>query len=378
MTASAVVEKQLNDLAQRRDNRRVRAPPFHVMADARVPKCADCNKPSPSFVNLSLGSFVCIECSGHLREFGFRLKGIGLSTFTPAEVGALESLGGNKRCNEVWLCKHPEPDKASPGYEKVEALRRFLVKKYKEKAWYDASAPIKTPPSTTGTIAADSSPGTPLGTPQSSMRKRAESGRGALLASGEPTHRSLLNQTRQMRTASKDPAEGDDDNNNDEEEDSSDDGGDDDEGLDEATKAQRRRQRIRDQIMAFYNVHNPQKADTVDVFVEWVSYHGMAAFNKKLREKYGTDIAISTKNLRTKKMSKERATAKKAERAARPGPSGSIIAQAQRLAQMELADSARSRAGSTNPFDDDNGAATAAAAANASGGPNPFDELRFL
>lgn len=46
-------------------------------------------------------------------------------------------------------------------------------------------------------------------------------------------------------------------------------------------------------ITKFYQLHNPQKLSSIPEYVDWIEYHGLASFNKKLRERYGVDIEIN-------------------------------------------------------------------------------------
>lgn len=360
----------------------------------RNKKCADCLKPSPSFVNLSLGSFVCLECSGLLREFDFRIKGLSLSTFTPQEVQMLDLKGGNKRVNQIWLGKHPDGEKATPGWENLEVLRRFLLKKYREKAWYDESVAALPTEAVRSRSDSDStlSPAPPA-------RKRVGSKdgviRGALL--GQDSHRSFLAATHARAAAQN--LSSPDGNTDDESDDSLDSY---DEIVDPIEREKKQREAIRTRIAEFYKVHNPEKLDSLDLFVEWVMYHGMSAFNKKLREKYGTDIPNDRKKDLKTKRDKMKAKEERKHREARP-LKPELLSQASQLAALEEAAQAlalqdlasRSRSNSTNPFDDflmtsttpppsfpskpmmtSTPQSTFVTAATRSS--NPFDELMFL
>ena len=65
-------------------------------------KCADCSTKLPQCVNLTVGTFVCMACSGILRELNMRVKGIGASTFTQEEVDKLKETS-NDQVNAVYL-----------------------------------------------------------------------------------------------------------------------------------------------------------------------------------------------------------------------------------------------------------------------------------
>jgi hypothetical protein len=360
-------------------------------------KCADCLSPSPSFANLSLGTFVCLDCSGLLREFGFRTKGIGLSSFTPQEVQMLDLSGGNKRLNDVYLGKHPDGERATPGWGNPEEMKRFLAKKYRDKQWYDALAAAKPAEPVRGR--ADSSSSSPgLESPSQTGRKRLGSkdglGRGANgLMSGGESHRSFLAATHARAAAQRQETQRSNSSGDEEEAaktDEDDDGLDSSEGegstLDPAERERRQREKLRKKLADFYRVHNPEKLDSIELFIEWVLYHGLGAFNKKLREKYGTDIPADRKN--DLKARRDRQKAKELrERLEKRPLKPEILQQAAQLQALEEAAQAmalqdlasRKRASSTNPFDDFDSSASSPAPAEAPAvGRNPFEELMFL
>ena len=172
--------------------------------------------------------------------------------------------------------------------------------------------------------------------------------------------------------------------------------------MDPIEREKKQREAIRTRIAEFYKVHNPEKLDSLDLFVEWVMYHGMSAFNKKLREKYGTDIPNDRKKDLKTKRDKMKAKEERKHREARP-LKPELLSQASQLAALEEAAQAlalqdlasRSRSNSTNPFDDflmtsttpppsfpskpmmtSTPQSTFVTAATRSS--NPFDELMFL
>lgn len=58
-SSNATPEETLLEFSKRKDNK----------------KCFDCNKLGTQYVNMTIGTFVCFECSGLLREFSYRVKG---------------------------------------------------------------------------------------------------------------------------------------------------------------------------------------------------------------------------------------------------------------------------------------------------------------
>ena len=53
-------------------------------------KCFDCEQRGPTYINVTIGSFVCTKCSGMLRGINppHRIKSISMSSFSADEVGS--------------------------------------------------------------------------------------------------------------------------------------------------------------------------------------------------------------------------------------------------------------------------------------------------
>uniref|UniRef100_A0A8D1VLF8 Arf-GAP domain-containing protein n=1 Tax=Sus scrofa TaxID=9823 RepID=A0A8D1VLF8_PIG len=58
-------------------------------------KCFDCDQRGPTYVNMTVGSFVCTSCSGSLRGLNppHRVKSISMTTFTQQEIEFLQKHG---------------------------------------------------------------------------------------------------------------------------------------------------------------------------------------------------------------------------------------------------------------------------------------------
>ncbi|KAI5704577.1 hypothetical protein M8J75_006806 [Diaphorina citri] len=95
--------------------------------------CFDCNQRGPTYVNVTIGSFVCTKCSGILRGLTppHRVKSISMTTFTPEEVEMLKSRG-NDYCRRVWLglCDN------SIQYKDEQQIKDFMIDKYEKKRYY--------------------------------------------------------------------------------------------------------------------------------------------------------------------------------------------------------------------------------------------------
>ena len=98
--------------------------------------CFDCNRRNPSYVNTTIGSFVCILCSGNLRGLTppHRVKSISLASFGMDEIHLLRSRG-NQYCRQVWLAYFTLTD-SSFDYKDDQKFLDHLVAKYEQKLWY--------------------------------------------------------------------------------------------------------------------------------------------------------------------------------------------------------------------------------------------------
>ena len=101
-------------------------------------KCADCGSRGTQCVNLSVNSFVCMACSGVLREISHKIKGIQHSSFTREEATALQQTN-NALVNQIYLAKYnpnTSPIKAPTDNTNLQQLKLWVKRKYVEKAWY--------------------------------------------------------------------------------------------------------------------------------------------------------------------------------------------------------------------------------------------------
>ncbi|XP_044267295.1 arf-GAP domain and FG repeat-containing protein 1 isoform X2 [Tribolium madens] len=98
--------------------------------------CFDCNQRGPTYVNMTIGSFVCTKCSGMLRGLTppHRVKSISMATFTSEEIEMLKNRG-NDYCKSVWLGLY---DGNLPGAEcrDEQTVKDFMVDKYERKRYY--------------------------------------------------------------------------------------------------------------------------------------------------------------------------------------------------------------------------------------------------
>ncbi|MGH0186464.1 UNVERIFIED_CONTAM: hypothetical protein FKN15_021539 [Acipenser sinensis] len=62
-------------------------------------QCCECEQPGVTYVDITVGNFVCTSCSGILRGLNppHRVKSISMTTFSQQEVEFLQSHGNEER-----------------------------------------------------------------------------------------------------------------------------------------------------------------------------------------------------------------------------------------------------------------------------------------
>ncbi|XP_057670834.1 arf-GAP domain and FG repeat-containing protein 1 isoform X1 [Diorhabda carinulata] len=97
--------------------------------------CFDCNQRGPTYVNVTIGSFVCTKCSGMLRGITppHRVKSISMATFTNEEIDILKSRG-NDYCRQVWLGLYEGTPPNNNADETT--VKDFMVEKYEKRRYY--------------------------------------------------------------------------------------------------------------------------------------------------------------------------------------------------------------------------------------------------
>ncbi|XP_063358244.1 arf-GAP domain and FG repeat-containing protein 1 [Cydia amplana] len=96
--------------------------------------CLDCNQRGPTYVNVTIGSFVCSKCSGMLRGLTppHRVKSISMATFTPEEIEFIK-VRGNDYCRRVWLGLY---EGESVNFTDEQSVKDFMSDKYEKKRYY--------------------------------------------------------------------------------------------------------------------------------------------------------------------------------------------------------------------------------------------------
>ncbi|XP_078695055.1 uncharacterized protein LOC144923997 isoform X1 [Branchiostoma floridae x Branchiostoma belcheri] len=115
-------------------------------------KCFDCDQKGPTYVNTTIGSFVCTSCSGILRGINppHRVKSISMTTFTQQEIEFLQKHG-NEYCRKVWLGLYDSRSQGMPESRDEQRVKDFMINKYEKRRWYvsPSEIPPPTPPSST-------------------------------------------------------------------------------------------------------------------------------------------------------------------------------------------------------------------------------------
>ena len=73
-------------------------------------ECADCRSRRPTWASVSLGVFLCLECSGAHRGLGVHLsqvRSVDMDTWLPEHVAFVATVG-NRVANGWWLARHPD------------------------------------------------------------------------------------------------------------------------------------------------------------------------------------------------------------------------------------------------------------------------------
>ncbi|XP_034667211.1 arf-GAP domain and FG repeat-containing protein 1 isoform X4 [Drosophila subobscura] len=113
-----------------------------VTSGAGNRQCFDCGQKGPTYVNMTIGSFVCTRCSGVLRGLTppHRVKSISMATFTQEEIDFLRSHG-NELCAKTWLGLW-DPKRAA--HQQQQDQRELITDKYERKRYYlEPASPLK-------------------------------------------------------------------------------------------------------------------------------------------------------------------------------------------------------------------------------------------
>ncbi|XP_042330001.1 arf-GAP domain and FG repeat-containing protein 2 isoform X2 [Sceloporus undulatus] len=110
--------------------------------------CFECGQRGVTYVDITIGSFVCTACSGALRGLNppHRVKSISMTTFTESEVQFLQTRG-NEACRKIWLGTFDSRTSLLPDSQDPQKVKEFLQEKYEKKRWYVSPEQAKSLPS---------------------------------------------------------------------------------------------------------------------------------------------------------------------------------------------------------------------------------------
>nr|XP_060635785.1 arf-GAP domain and FG repeat-containing protein 2 [Anolis sagrei ordinatus] len=99
--------------------------------------CFECGQRGVTYVDITIGSFVCTTCSGALRGLNppHRVKSISMTTFTESEIQFLQTRG-NEACRKIWLGTFDPRTSLLPDSQDPQKVKEFLQEKYEKKRWY--------------------------------------------------------------------------------------------------------------------------------------------------------------------------------------------------------------------------------------------------
>ncbi|XP_077256692.1 arf GTPase activating protein drongo isoform X1 [Temnothorax americanus] len=100
-------------------------------------ECFDCNQRGPTYVNMTIGSFVCTSCSGMLRGLTppHRVKSISMATFTQDEIDFVKEHG-NEYCRRIWLGLMNSNSPQNLDTKDEQKMKNLMSAKYEIKRYY--------------------------------------------------------------------------------------------------------------------------------------------------------------------------------------------------------------------------------------------------
>ncbi|GAB1290343.1 Arf-GAP domain and FG repeat-containing protein 2 [Apodemus speciosus] len=128
--------------------------------------CFECAQRGVTYVDITVGSFVCTTCSGLLRGLNppHRVKSISMTTFTEPEVLFLQSRG-NEVCRKIWLGLFDARTSLMPDSRDPQKVKEFLQEKYEKKRWYVPPEQVKGSSYSKGSASATAQGSVPEGKP---------------------------------------------------------------------------------------------------------------------------------------------------------------------------------------------------------------------
>ncbi|XP_066586999.1 arf-GAP domain and FG repeat-containing protein 1 isoform X2 [Prorops nasuta] len=100
-------------------------------------ECFDCHQRGPTYVNMTIGSFVCTSCSGMLRGLTppHRVKSISMAVFSQDEIEFIKERG-NEYCRRIWLGLMNSSDEKKLDTKDEQRMKDLMSAKYESKQYY--------------------------------------------------------------------------------------------------------------------------------------------------------------------------------------------------------------------------------------------------
>ncbi|KOX71657.1 Arf-GAP domain and FG repeat-containing protein 1 [Melipona quadrifasciata] len=108
-----------------------------LVSQAGNKECFDCRQRGPTYVNMTIGSFVCTSCSGMLRGLTppHRVKSISMATFTQEEIDFIKERG-NEYCRRIWLGLMNQNSPQTLDTKDEQKMKDLMSAKYELKRYY--------------------------------------------------------------------------------------------------------------------------------------------------------------------------------------------------------------------------------------------------
>ncbi|GAB6019655.1 ArfGAP with FG repeats 1, variant 3 [Chamberlinius hualienensis] len=116
-------------------------------------QCFDCHQRGPTYLNMTIGSFVCTSCSGILRGLNppHRVKSISMASFTPEEIEFIRNRG-NEYCRREWMGTYDGQPPIESETKDEQRIKDFMMTKYERKRWYTDPSTFRHQPMPTALI----------------------------------------------------------------------------------------------------------------------------------------------------------------------------------------------------------------------------------
>ncbi|KAL7045190.1 hypothetical protein ACKWTF_002166 [Chironomus riparius] len=126
-------------LKPKQDNDKMLKTLREIVSSGSNRQCFDCGQRGVTYVNMTIGSFVCTSCSGVLRGLTppHRVKSISMATFTSDELDFIKTHG-NDESAKTWLGLWDSKRTLKQEH------RDFMIDKYERKRYYlEPASPLK-------------------------------------------------------------------------------------------------------------------------------------------------------------------------------------------------------------------------------------------